>query len=47
MVLSDSICQYCTDTGRSTGSYIMFYGDGTIDHLTNATGTLSEYSAGS
>ena len=35
MVLSNSIWQDCPDTGRSTGSYILFYQGGPIDHCTH------------
>ena len=35
MTLSDSSWQYCPDTGRSTGLYIIFYQVGTIDHGTH------------
>ena len=51
MVFSDSSWQGCQDTGRSTGSYIVFYQVGPIDHCTHVPGpfsqssTESEYSA--
>ena len=32
---SDSSCQDCPDTGRSTASYIIFYQGGLIDHGTH------------
>ena len=32
MVLSDSSCKDCRDTGISTGAYIIFYQGETIDH---------------
>ena len=32
MALSDSSCKYCTNTGRSTGSYIIFYQCGPIEY---------------
>ena len=34
MDFSDSSCQYCPDTGRGTGAYIIFYQCGPIDHGT-------------
>ena len=36
MDFSDSSCQDCPDTGRSTGAYIIFYQGGPIDHVTHA-----------
>ena len=45
MVLSDSICQYCPDTGIITGSYIVFYQGGPLDHCTYVPGPVSQYSA--
>ena len=30
----DSSWQYCPDTGRITGTYIIFYRGGSIDHVT-------------
>ena len=35
MAFSDYILQYCPDTVRSTGAYIIFYQSGPIDHGTN------------
>ena len=35
MDFSDSSWQYCPDTGRSTGAYIIFYQGGPIDHGTH------------
>ena len=35
MVLSDSTWQYCTYTGISTGSFIVFDQSGAIDHFTH------------
>ena len=32
MAFSDSSWQHCPDTGRSTGSYFIFYQGGPIDH---------------
>ena len=51
MDFSDSILQYCPDTGRSTGAYIIFYQGGPIDHGTHVpvpvaqSITQSEYNA--
>ena len=51
MFFSDSSWQYCPDTGRSTGAYIIFYQSGTIEHGTHVIGpfdwssTESEYNA--
>ena len=45
VVFSDYICQECPDTGRSKGSYIVFYHGGTIDHCTHVPGTVSQSSA--
>ena len=36
----DSSWKYCPDTVRSTGSYIIFYQGGPIDHGTHVTGPL-------
>ena len=33
MVLSDSSCQDCPDTGISKGEYIIFYQGGPTDHV--------------
>ena len=41
----DSSCNGCPDTGRSTGAYIFIYQDGTIDHGTHVSGTVSRSSA--
>ena len=35
MDFSDSSLQYCPDTERSTGAYIIFYQGGPIDHGTH------------
>ena len=32
MAFSYYSCKYSTETGRSTGAYIIFYQGGTIDH---------------
>ena len=42
MAFSDSSWQDCTDTGRSTGAYIIFHQGGSIDHGTHVTGTVSQ-----
>ena len=42
MKFSDSSWQDCTDTGRSTGSYIIFYKGGPIDHGTHVPGPVSQ-----
>ena len=45
MGFSYSSWQYCTDTGRSTGAYIIFYQGGPIDHGTHVTGPVAQSSA--
>ena len=45
MVLSDSIWQDCPDTGRSTGSYMVFYQGLPIDHCKHVPGPVAQYSA--
>ena len=42
MAFSDSSWQDCPDTGRSTGSYIIFYQGVTIDHGTYVTGPVTQ-----
>ena len=42
MDFSDSSWQDCPDTGRSTGSYIIFYQGGTIDHITYVPGPVAQ-----
>ena len=42
MNFSDYIWEYCIDTDRSTGAYIIFYQGGTIDHGTHVTGPVSQ-----
>ena len=42
---SDSSWQDCPDTGRSIGTYIIFYQGGTIDHGTHVPGQVSQSSA--
>ena len=34
-MLSNSVCQDCTDTNRNTGAYILFYHCVPTDHCTN------------
>ena len=45
MVFYDSIWQDYPDTGMSTGSYIVFYKGGTIDHFTHAPVPVAQSSA--
>ena len=45
MDFSGSSWQYFTDTGRSTGAYIIFYQGGSIDHVTHVPGPVSQSSA--
>ena len=45
MAFSDSSWPDCPDTGRSTGSYIIFYQGGTIDHGTYVTGPVTQSSS--
>ena len=45
MAFSDSSCQDCPDTGRSTGEYIIFYQGGPIDHGTHVPGPVAQSSA--
>ena len=45
MSFSDSSQQYCPDTGRSTGAYIIFYQGGPIDHGTHVPGPVAQSSA--
>ena len=42
MDFSDSSWQDCPDTGRSTGSYIIFYQGVTIDHGIHIPGPVSQ-----
>ena len=44
MDFSDSSWQYCPDTGRSTGAYIIFYQGGPIDHGTHVPGPVAQSS---
>ena len=43
MVFSDSICQDFPDTGRSKGSYIVFYQGVPIDNFTYFPGPVAQY----
>ena len=45
MAFSDSSWQDCTDTGRSTGAYIIYYQGGPIDHGTHVPGPVAKSSA--
>ena len=45
MDFSDSSCQDCPDTGRSTGAYIIFYQGVPIDHGTHVPGPVGQSSA--
>ena len=45
MDFSDSNWQDCLDTGRTTGSFIIFYQGGPIDHGTNVPVLVSQSSA--
>ena len=45
MDFSDSSCQDCLDTGRITGSYIILYQGGPIEHGTHVPGPVSKSSA--
>ena len=45
MDFSDSSWQDCPETGRSTGSYIIFYRGGPIHHGTHVPGPVSKSSA--
>ena len=45
MEFYDSIWQDCTDTGRSTGSYMIFYQGVPIDHGTHVPGPVDQSSA--
>ena len=44
MDFSDSSCQDCPDTGRSTGAYNIFYQGGPIYHGTNFPGPVAQFS---
>ena len=45
MAFYDSSWQYCPDTGRSTGAYIIFYQGGPIYHGTHVPVPVAQYSA--
>ena len=45
MAFSDSSWKDCSDTGRSTGAYIIFYQGGPIYHGTNIPGPVDQSSA--
>ena len=45
MVFSDSSWQDCPDTVRSTGTYIIFYQGGLIDHGIHVPGPVAQSSA--
>ena len=45
MAFCDSSWQYCPDTGKSTGEYIIFYQCGPIDHGTYVLVPVAQYSA--
>ena len=45
MAFSDSSWQYFTENGRSTGSYIILYQGGPIDHGTHVPGPVDQSSA--
>ena len=45
MIFSDTICQYCQDTGRFTVSYIVFYQVLPIDNFTNFSGPVAQASS--
>ena len=45
IAFSYSIWKYCPDTGRSTGSYIISYKGGPIEHITYVPGPVSRSSA--
>ena len=45
MDFSNYSWQYCPDTGRTTGSYIIFYLIGTIEHGTHVPGPVAQSSS--
>ena len=45
MAFYDYSWQDCSDTGRSTGSYIIFYQGEKIEHGTNFSGPVDQSSA--
>ena len=42
MAFSDSSWKYCTDTGSSTGVYIIYYQVGPIEHGTHVPGPVAQ-----
>ena len=42
MAFSYSSRKYCPDTGRSTGSYMIYYQGGPIDHGTHVPGQVAQ-----
>ena len=42
MAFSDYSRKYCPYTGRSTGSYTIFYQDGSIEHGTHVPGPVAQ-----
>ena len=45
MVFFESRYKYCPGTGRSTGSYLVFYQGGPIDNCTHVSGPVAQHSA--
>ena len=45
MAISGSSWKDCPDTGRSTGSYVIFYQGGPIDHGAHVLGSVAQSSA--
>ena len=45
MAFSDSSWKYCTDTGRITGAYLIFYQGGPIEHGIHVPGPVAQSSA--
>ena len=45
MAFSDSSWEYCPDTGRSIGVYIIFHQGGPIDHVKHVPGPVAQSSA--
>ena len=45
MAFSDSSWKYCVDAGRITGSYLIFYQGGQIDHVTHVSGPVAQSGA--
>ena len=42
MEFHDSSCQDCSDTGRKTGAYIIFYQFGTTDNGVHVPGQVAQ-----